>query len=172
MKTAAPIYDDVFMSFRSLCAFLNSGKCGTVYFGIRRDGVVAGLKIKRKQVSPGSLLFFLFVVDSFPVLWCLRDDENGWASIVFLLSFPLEEATVIWSLPRVSLLSIRPIIAFLTSFISARSITTWCWWHTEPIQPAIEASCLWSAFCTRGEKKWQWKVGLAMMTVMTHAPKN
>lgn len=34
---------------RSLCAFLNSGKCGTVYFGIRRDGVVAGLKIKRKQ---------------------------------------------------------------------------------------------------------------------------
>ncbi|XP_015757330.1 PREDICTED: uncharacterized protein LOC107336780 [Acropora digitifera] len=34
---------------RSLCAFLNSGKCGTVYCGIRRDGVVAGLKIKRKQ---------------------------------------------------------------------------------------------------------------------------
>lgn len=58
LKTATSICDDVFMSFRSLCAFLNSGKCGTVYFGIRRDGVVAGLKIKRKQVGPGSLLSF------------------------------------------------------------------------------------------------------------------
>ena len=36
--------------FRSLCAFLNSDKCGTVYLGIRKDGVVAGLKIDRKQV--------------------------------------------------------------------------------------------------------------------------
>ncbi|KAJ7361741.1 hypothetical protein OS493_014381 [Desmophyllum pertusum] len=34
---------------RSLCAFLNSGKCGTVYLGIRKDGIVAGLKIDRKQ---------------------------------------------------------------------------------------------------------------------------
>ena len=58
LKTAPPIYDDVFVSFRSLCAFLNSGKCGTVYFGIRRDGVVAGLKISRKEVSPGALHYF------------------------------------------------------------------------------------------------------------------
>lgn len=34
---------------RSLCAFLNSDKCGTVYLGIRKDGVIAGLKIDRKQ---------------------------------------------------------------------------------------------------------------------------
>ncbi|XP_078381950.1 uncharacterized protein LOC144664652 isoform X2 [Oculina patagonica] len=34
---------------RSLCAYLNSGKCGTVYLGIRRDGVVAGLRIDRHQ---------------------------------------------------------------------------------------------------------------------------
>ncbi|CAH3151004.1 unnamed protein product [Pocillopora meandrina] len=34
---------------RSLCAFLNSGKCGTVYLGIRKDGIVAGLKINKKQ---------------------------------------------------------------------------------------------------------------------------
>jgi len=34
---------------RSLCAFLNSDKCGAVYLGIRKDGVVAGLKIDRKQ---------------------------------------------------------------------------------------------------------------------------
>lgn len=34
---------------RSLCAFLNSDKCGTVYLGIRKDGVVAGLRIDRKQ---------------------------------------------------------------------------------------------------------------------------
>ena len=38
-------------SFRSLCAFLNSDKCGTVYLGIRKDGIVAGLKIDRKQVQ-------------------------------------------------------------------------------------------------------------------------
>ncbi|RMX48072.1 hypothetical protein pdam_00002622 [Pocillopora damicornis] len=34
---------------RSLCAFLNSGKCGTVYLGIHKDGIVAGLKINKKQ---------------------------------------------------------------------------------------------------------------------------
>ncbi|KAK2551490.1 hypothetical protein P5673_027680 [Acropora cervicornis] len=44
-----PFSEDDLHDFRSLCAFLNSGKCGTVYCGIRRDGVVAGLKIKRKQ---------------------------------------------------------------------------------------------------------------------------
>ena len=37
-------------SLRSLCAFLNSGKCGTVYLGIRQDGVVAGIRIDRKEV--------------------------------------------------------------------------------------------------------------------------
>ena len=39
-----------FFFYRSLCAFLNSGKCGTVYLGIRKDGIVAGLKINKKQV--------------------------------------------------------------------------------------------------------------------------
>ncbi|PFX15541.1 Adenylate cyclase type 6 [Stylophora pistillata] len=34
---------------RSLCAFLNSDRCGTVYLGIRKDGIVAGLRINRKQ---------------------------------------------------------------------------------------------------------------------------
>lgn len=34
---------------RSLCAFLNSGKCGTVYLGVRHDGIVAGLKINKKE---------------------------------------------------------------------------------------------------------------------------
>ena len=39
-----------FFFYRSLCAFLNSGKCGTVYLGIHKDGIVAGLKINKKQV--------------------------------------------------------------------------------------------------------------------------
>ena len=43
--------DLFYVSFRSICAFLNSGKCGTVYLGIRHDGVVAGLRIDRKQVN-------------------------------------------------------------------------------------------------------------------------
>ena len=43
--------DFFYVSFRSICAFLNSGKCGTVYLGIRHDGVVAGLRIDRKQVN-------------------------------------------------------------------------------------------------------------------------
>lgn len=34
---------------RSLCAFLNSGKCGTVYLGIRKDGVVCGVNVGRKE---------------------------------------------------------------------------------------------------------------------------
>ena len=41
----------IVVPFRSLCAFLNSGKCGTVYLGIQKDGVVAGLKIDRHQVQ-------------------------------------------------------------------------------------------------------------------------
>ena len=41
---------EFFFFYRSLCAFLNSGKCGTVYLGIRKDGIVAGLKINKKQV--------------------------------------------------------------------------------------------------------------------------
>ena len=39
-----------FFFYRSLCAFLNSDKCGTVYLGIHKDGIVAGLKINKKQV--------------------------------------------------------------------------------------------------------------------------
>lgn len=39
-----------FLSLRSLCAFLNSGKCGTVYLGIRKDGVVCGVNVGRKEV--------------------------------------------------------------------------------------------------------------------------
>ena len=39
-----------FPSLRSLCAFLNSGKCGTVYLGIRKDGVVCGVNVGRKEV--------------------------------------------------------------------------------------------------------------------------
>ena len=36
---------------RPICGFLNSGKCGTVYVGIRSDGVVAGVRVDRKQVK-------------------------------------------------------------------------------------------------------------------------
>ena len=49
-------------SFRSLCAFLNSDKCGTVYLGIRKDGVIAGLKIDRKQVQINDLVVILLNV--------------------------------------------------------------------------------------------------------------
>ena len=46
-----------FLSLRSLCAFLNSGKCGTVYLGIRKDGVVCGVNVGRKEVHLVSLFY-------------------------------------------------------------------------------------------------------------------
>ncbi|XP_031548893.1 uncharacterized protein LOC116286503 isoform X2 [Actinia tenebrosa] len=35
---------------KSLCAFLNNKKCGTIYIGVRGNGEISGVKVKRKEL--------------------------------------------------------------------------------------------------------------------------
>lgn len=39
------------IDFRPACAFLNAGRGGTVYVGLKKTGLVYGVEVSRKQVS-------------------------------------------------------------------------------------------------------------------------
>ena len=43
------------------CGFLNAGKGGTVYLGVKKSGIISGVEISRKDVSLASWFVKAFV---------------------------------------------------------------------------------------------------------------